>query len=70
MLVLILLYVFHDCRHYPIGVLFDLYGSSASLPWNLTVHFQVMNFTVQIFESKSPVLSLEMSICSKVIFNN
>ena len=29
-------------RHYPIGVLFDLYGSSASLPWNLTVHFQVM----------------------------
>ncbi|XP_032230283.1 autophagy protein 5 [Nematostella vectensis] len=26
--------------HYPIGVLFDLYGSSASLPWNLTVHFQ------------------------------
>ncbi|CAH3178039.1 unnamed protein product [Porites lobata] len=26
--------------HYPIGVLFDLHGSSASLPWNLTVHFQ------------------------------
>lgn len=32
----------HYFRHYPIGVLFDLYGSSASLPWNLTVHFQVV----------------------------
>lgn len=27
--------------HWPIGVLFDLYGSSAKLPWSLTVHFQV-----------------------------
>lgn len=26
--------------HYPIGVLFDLYGSSKSLPWNITVHFE------------------------------
>ncbi|XP_067676125.1 autophagy protein 5-like [Haliotis asinina] len=26
--------------HYPIGVLFDLYGSGTSLPWNVTVHFQ------------------------------
>ena len=27
-------------RHYPIGVLFDLLGSSLELPWQLTVHFQ------------------------------
>ncbi|XP_041350590.1 autophagy protein 5-like [Gigantopelta aegis] len=26
--------------HYPIGVLFDLYGADASLPWNIKVHFQ------------------------------
>ncbi|KAL4233061.1 autophagy protein 5 [Mactra antiquata] len=26
--------------HYPIGVLYDLLGSSGSLPWKLTVHFQ------------------------------
>ncbi|KAG8236572.1 hypothetical protein J437_LFUL015758 [Ladona fulva] len=25
--------------HYPIGLLFDLQGSDASLPWNVTVHF-------------------------------
>ena len=30
-------------RHYPIGVLFDLYGSNKSLPWNITVHFEVNN---------------------------
>lgn len=27
-------------RHWPIGVLFDMYGHNASLPWNVTVHFQ------------------------------
>eukprot|EP01135_Chromosphaera_perkinsii_P009532 Nk52_evm1s1791 gene=Nk52_evmTU1s1791 len=26
--------------HYPIGVLFDLYGNPSELPWALTVHFQ------------------------------
>ncbi|XP_074647344.1 autophagy protein 5-like [Tubulanus polymorphus] len=26
--------------HYPVGVLFDLYGSGANLPWNITVHFK------------------------------
>lgn len=26
--------------HWPIGVLFDLFGSTSKLPWNLTVHFQ------------------------------
>ncbi|XP_014780325.1 autophagy protein 5 [Octopus bimaculoides] len=26
--------------HYPVGVLFDLYGSEENLPWKLTVHFQ------------------------------
>ncbi|XP_028394715.1 autophagy protein 5-like [Dendronephthya gigantea] len=26
--------------HYPIGVLFDLYGSHKLLPWNITVHFE------------------------------
>ncbi|CAG5135953.1 unnamed protein product [Candidula unifasciata] len=26
--------------HYPIGVLFDLYGHQSELPWKLTVHFQ------------------------------
>ena len=30
------------CRHYPVGVLFDLYGSENQLPWNITVHFQVI----------------------------
>nr|QSV39517.1 autophagy associated protein [Locusta migratoria] len=25
--------------HYPIGVLYDLYASESSLPWNITVHF-------------------------------
>ncbi|KAK7108805.1 autophagy protein 5-like [Littorina saxatilis] len=26
--------------HYPVGVLFDLYGSARTLPWTLTVHYQ------------------------------
>lgn len=26
--------------HYPIGVLFDLFGNSSSLPWKLTAHFE------------------------------
>ncbi|ESO88917.1 hypothetical protein LOTGIDRAFT_203132 [Lottia gigantea] len=26
--------------HYPVGVLFDLFANSNSLPWNITVHFQ------------------------------
>ncbi|KAM7542212.1 hypothetical protein Aperf_G00000006172 [Anoplocephala perfoliata] len=26
--------------HYPVGLLFDLYGSSSKLPWDITVHFQ------------------------------
>jgi len=26
-------------RHYPIGVLFDMYASDIQLPWNITVHF-------------------------------
>lgn len=26
--------------HYPIGVLYDLYGDKDSTPWNITVHFQ------------------------------
>ncbi|XP_062515675.1 autophagy protein 5-like [Corticium candelabrum] len=26
--------------HFPIGLLFDLYGNPESLPWNLTVHFK------------------------------
>jgi autophagy-related protein 5 len=27
-------------RHYPIGVLFDMYASDIQLPWNITVHFE------------------------------
>ena len=26
--------------HYPIGVLFDMYGCQSALPWNVTVHFR------------------------------
>jgi len=26
--------------HYPLGVLFDLFGTTMELPWSLTVHFQ------------------------------
>lgn len=26
--------------HYPVGLLFDLYGSETSLPWTITVHFK------------------------------
>ena len=26
-------------RHYPIGVLFDMYSADIQLPWNITVHF-------------------------------
>ncbi|KAF8777381.1 Autophagy protein 5 like protein [Argiope bruennichi] len=26
--------------HYPVGLLFDYYGSDAKLPWNVTVHFK------------------------------
>ena len=34
--------IFHFCRHYPVGVLFDLHTKAVPLlPWNLTVHFQV-----------------------------
>ncbi|KAI1294592.1 Autophagy protein 5 [Halotydeus destructor] len=25
--------------HYPIGLLWDLYGADSSLPWNITIHF-------------------------------
>ena len=28
-------------RHYPVGVLYDLYGRSSTLPWEVTVHFKV-----------------------------
>ena len=28
----------HVHRHYPVGVLYDLYGNH--LPWNITVHFK------------------------------
>lgn len=31
-------------RHYPVGVLYDMYGKSA-LPWAITVHFQ--NYPVE-----------------------
>lgn len=27
-------------RHYPVGVLFDTYGSPLKLPWSINVHFQ------------------------------
>jgi hypothetical protein len=33
-------------RHYPIGLLIDLYGFGTSLPWNLTVHFQVSTINI------------------------
>lgn len=26
--------------HYPVGVLFDLYGRGGRMPWNITVHFK------------------------------
>uniref|UniRef100_UPI00358F3975 autophagy protein 5-like isoform X1 n=2 Tax=Myxine glutinosa TaxID=7769 RepID=UPI00358F3975 len=26
--------------HYPVGLLFDLYATNSSLPWNITVHFK------------------------------
>lgn len=29
-------------RHLPIGLLHDYYASDSTLPWNITVHFQVM----------------------------
>ena len=34
-------------RHYPIGVLFDLFASNESLPWNITLHFKV-SFTPSV----------------------
>lgn len=27
-------------RHYPIGLLFDLYSNVDSLPWNIILHFR------------------------------
>ena len=27
-------------RHYPVGVLFDLFANPQELPWPITVHFQ------------------------------
>ena len=33
-----LLYI--NDRHYPVGVLFDLYADPHKLPWKITVHFQ------------------------------
>ena len=29
------------CRHFPTGVLFDVTGADATLPWTVTVHFSV-----------------------------
>lgn len=33
------IFFFIFVRHYPIGVLFDMYASDIQLPWNITVHF-------------------------------
>jgi len=57
-------------RHYPIGVLFDLYGSSASLPWNLTVHFQVMKVVSlpPCNNNNTIVLRMWSAICWKGLF--
>ena len=30
-----------SCRHYPVGILYDLYGRGGNLPWEITVHFRV-----------------------------
>ena len=35
------LYIIHTNRHYPVGVLYDLYGRGMNLPWEITVHFRV-----------------------------
>jgi autophagy-related protein 5 len=29
-----------DIRHYPIGLLFDIYSTKDSLPWSITLHFK------------------------------
>lgn len=30
----------HFCRHYPVGLLFDLHTVDLSIPWNVTLHFK------------------------------
>lgn len=40
-----IMYLLLPCRHYPVGVLYDLYGRSVNLPWEITVHFRVSLYT-------------------------
>ena len=47
--VILLLTVVFYFRHYPVGVLFDLLGNNESLPWHITVHFQV---NIRIWKKK------------------
>ena len=42
---LCLLFLSPLLRHYPVGVLYDLYGRGSRLPWNITVHFKVSSFS-------------------------
>ena len=38
---LLSMYIFCFFRHYPVGVLYDLYGRGGRLPWTIAVHFKV-----------------------------
>ena len=39
-------------RHYPVGVLYDLFGRGGRLPWNITVHFKVSCYSIIISPSR------------------
>ena len=56
------------CRHYPIGVLFDLYASNDGLPWNITVHFKV-GFCSALDAHKFQSLIMEVVFDSQIFFS-
>ena len=50
--------------HYPVGVLYDLYGRGSRLPWNITVHFK--NFPADDILHCSGKEALESYFKSKI----
>ena len=53
-------------RHYPVGVLYDMYGRDMNLPWEITVHFRVS----EPFTSTNSVVLLTSTCVPNVLLQN
>ncbi|KAG8123982.1 hypothetical protein E2320_019278, partial [Naja naja] len=52
--------------HYPIGLLFDLHASNATLPWNITVHFKIWSRNVAWVEWENFVVIQDKKLTRNV----